>query len=445
MNKPRIMAVLLLCLLSCSCALRVIAQRKDPDIIKADEEISCSEKEEVIYAKATPSAEISDVYVVNTFPSGTYTDYGDYSKIKEISSDGSISVLADEIAVSAKERFSFQGKLKSVILPWNISLKYLMNGKEVRAEALAGVSGEVIINLSISPNEKTPEVFGEQFVLQAIFEFDSEKVTSITAQNATITTSGAKKQVSYIVLPGKELNTQMLLTTNDFEMRNVLFNGVRMNFGQDALISEIKNRADEALKASGDLKEGTAKLLSGMQKLKHGGETLKAKNKELKNVSNIIKTGANDLVSDIKEKLNNELKGTLSDKEIDDVNKIINESSAELNSLVSGLNTYMSSVEKLADGISAIEINMKKLSAGTNEFNEKIADINKELLDEIGIFADNESAGGVPSFVSEKNGNISSVQFVIRTESISKAIAEESDEEINVQPSFWEKLWRLFG
>ena len=49
------------------------------------------------------------------------------------------------------------------------------------------------------------------------------------------------------------------------------------------------------------------------------------------------------------------------------------------------------------------------------------------------------------SFVSDKNKNVSSVQFVIKTSTIEKPQVEESNNVQEEHLSFWQKLLKLFG
>ena len=68
--------------------------------------------------------------------------------------------------------------------------------------------------------------------------------------------------------------------------------------------------------------------------------------------------------------------------------------------------------------------------------NDKIDDI----IAEIGGSDDT-----IMSFVSEKNTNVETVQFVIKTQAIEKPEADTQQEEIVEHLNFWQKLLRLFG
>lgn len=51
----------------------------------------------------------------------------------------------------------------------------------------------------------------------------------------------------------------------------------------------------------------------------------------------------------------------------------------------------------------------------------------------------------IRSFVSEKNTNVESVQFVIKTEAIEKPEVVQTVEDEPQQLSLWEKFLKLFG
>ncbi len=86
---------------------------------------------------------------------------------------------------------------------------------------------------------------------------------------------------------------------------------------------------------------------------------------------------------------------------------------------------------------------------GASELKEKTSDIGgqteakiSELLD--GIFG----KGGKPvSFVSEKNTDVASVQFAIKTDAIEKPKAADSADAPSTaaNPTLWQRLLKLFG
>lgn len=70
-----------------------------------------------------------------------------------------------------------------------------------------------------------------------------------------------------------------------------------------------------------------------------------------------------------------------------------------------------------------------------------------QVEDSIDTMIDSISGSGVDvvSFVSDKNKNVESVQFVIQTAAIEKAEPEETVQTDTSDSSFWQKLLKLFG
>ena len=87
------------------------------------------------------------------------------------------------------------------------------------------------------------------------------------------------------------------------------------------------------------------------------------------------------------------------------------------------------------------------MNDGTQEFEDKTGNMDEQVQEEIDSIMD--SIGGedkeVVSFVSDKNVNTTSVQFVIKTSEIKKADPEPVSEKKKEKTGFTEKLANLFG
>ena len=89
----------------------------------------------------------------------------------------------------------------------------------------------------------------------------------------------------------------------------------------------------------------------------------------------------------------------------------------------------------------------KELVSGTSEFVGKTSNMDTQICDEIDSLTSSVTGNNdetVP-FVSEKNTNVDSVQFVIKTATIEKTEAADSGAAEEVPLTFWQKLLRLFG
>lgn len=101
-----------------------------------------SEKEEVIYVLTDASGRVTDMEAVNIFAGGDITDYGDYSAVKTLNTNDPITQEGDKITISSSAaRVYYQGTMKSTVIPWEISIRYFLDGREYAAEEIAEKSG----------------------------------------------------------------------------------------------------------------------------------------------------------------------------------------------------------------------------------------------------------------------------------------------------------------
>lgn len=104
-------------------------------------------------------------------------------------------------------------------------------------------------------------------------------------------------------------------------------------------------------------------------------------------------------------------------------------------------------VTELLEGIAELYDGTGELKDGTSAFREETEGMDTEISDQIDNLLEEIIGGGTEtvSFVSEKNTNIDSVQFVIQTSSVEIAEESAADPEPAKPLSFWQKLLKLFG
>lgn len=105
-------------------------------------------------------------------------------------------------------------------------LKFFIDGKEYSASDAAAKSGKLEIRFNVTKNENCKGNFFDKYALQASFTLDTEKCENISAPGATIANVGAKKQISYTMLPGKGIDTVITADVKNFEMPSVSINGI---------------------------------------------------------------------------------------------------------------------------------------------------------------------------------------------------------------------------
>lgn len=313
----------------------------------ASAEAAPSEKEEVIYIMTDASGKVTDMDAVNIFAGGNITDYGDYSAVKILNTTDKINKNGNRITFSSDaERVYYQGTMKNTEIPWNISVRYFLDGKEYSAKDIAGKSGALEIHFSVSKNENCKGSFYENYALQASFTLDTDLCKSIVSDGATVANVGSNKQLTYTVLPDKGIETVIKADVTDFEMDAVAINGVRLNMDFEVDDSVLTDKVNELVAATNELNSGT-----------------------------------------------------------------------------------------------------KELANGTAEFSDKTSNINEQISGEIDTMISSVTGNDAEtvSFISEKNTNVSTVQFVIKTAAVKKSVAAADSAAAEAPLTFWQKLLRLFG
>lgn len=253
-----------------------------------------SEKEEVVYVMTDAAGTVRSVDVVNIFDTegdGTeVTDYGDYSQVKMLTTNDAIERDGDRVTFTTDAgRVYYQGTLDDAQIPWNISIRYFLDGEAVSADELAGASGRLEIRFGVTENARATGSFYDDYTLQASFTLDTEKCTGIEAAGATVANVGRDKQLTYTVMKGKGISTSIFADVVDFEMDAVTINAVRMNMDVDLDDSaELNDAAADITKAGVDIDDGVADLQDGIAEagdgaagLKDGLDTLASKSSDL--------------------------------------------------------------------------------------------------------------------------------------------------------------------
>lgn len=265
-------------------------------VVPAFAETAPSAKEEVIYAMADASGKVTDAEAVNIFAGGDIVDYGDYSAVKPLNTNDTITQNGDQIAFSSTaDKVYYQGTMKNAALPWNISIRYYLDGKEYAPQDVAGKSGALEIRFSVTKNESCGGSFYDDYALQASFTLDTERCQNIVSNGATVANVGSDKQLTYTILPGKGIDTVITADVTDFEMDEAAINGVRLNLDVDVDDTDLMDKVDELVSAIGDLDDGAWELHDGTEELYDATKTLNSKVGDLHSGVGDLTAGAGDL------------------------------------------------------------------------------------------------------------------------------------------------------
>lgn len=236
---------------------------------------SSSSKEEVVYIISHADGSVDNVNVVNIFKGGDIIDYGNYASVKMLTSSDKIIQIGDEISFHTfDEKVYYQGTMAETEIPWNISIKYYLDGKEYSAQEIVDKSGNLEIKISITKNDEVEGSYFDDYALQTTLMLDTELCKNIEANGATMANVGANKQLAYTSLPGKGLEATIQANVKDFEMGAISINGVKLNLNVDVDDEAITQKVDQLMNATQILESGSKTLYDGTSALKTGGSNL---------------------------------------------------------------------------------------------------------------------------------------------------------------------------
>ena len=454
-------------------------------------------KEQVVYVKAAADGTTQGVYVVNGITAnrtGKVVDEGKYSQVTNLSDEQKLESKSSGVTFEAQkgETFYYQGDLsESTELPWDISVAYYLDGKEVAADTLGGKTGDLKMVLSITPVEAGEDAdeteerlasYADAYLLQVSASFDGDCVSDLVADGATRAISGDNTQLTYMVFPGKSAEYTVEVHVEDFSFDGWQIAGVPLAMSIDVdssdlsgnmsdvdelkdAIGQVDDGAGDLADGAGDLKDGANQLVDGVGDVSDGVSQLSDGTSQLVSSGSDLTSGSADVADgidqlrDVAQQLNDALAG-VSDPGDGSVTSMQTAAktlsiglatlSTKYDTLDQGINDYTAGVGQLADGVSSLQDGVSQLSDGASSLADgagDLADGANELADGTGELReqtadiDNKIADGVrdgltdylnpdftpADFVNGDTDHITRVQFVIKTDGIS--VPDEGDAE----------------
>lgn len=365
-SKNKIIMIVLTATIMSNTIVPISTFAESNTILKSQNyETESKGKEEVIYINLDGNGKVSSAYAVNIFDSQNILDYGDYSEIRNMNTNDNLSYNNGEVTGSnSVDKLYYEGTLKEVEIPWNINIKYYLDGNEISSNELAGKTGTLEIKISITENKKCNSTFFENYALQSTITLDTKKCNNIEADGATIANVGSTKQISHIILPNKEKEISIKADVNDFEMASMAINGVKLGLSVDVDTNSLLDKVNE-------LTDAIEKLDSGASSVNNGSTELNNRAYDLSNGVNSINIGVNSLNDGILtvyqglQELNSNSKDlTNGSKEfLDALNQIglalnnINMSNENITKLVSASSNVESGINELVSAITLLQRN----------------------------------------------------------------------------------------
>lgn len=420
------------------------------------------EKDEVIYVNLTPEGEAGTIYVVNSYDleaETTVTDYGDYRSVKNLTTTGPLTQEGKKVTFTAPAgKFYYQGELDSARtgeLPWSVGVKYFLDGKETPGQELAGASGRLEMRVSLRQNPDADAVWRDNYALQATIQMDTESCKNIDAEGATVADVGQKKQMSYIILPGKEKDFTITADVANFEMDGISVNGIPLVLDiDDPDTQELKDQIYDLQDGAAQLDDGALALADGVDELEYGAEALRDGAKSLQSGALQVSTGAQQLKEGF-DLISSQLAPYIS--MIAGSNpaaaKALQEYKAGLDQLVGGASLVAGGASDLAngtddlyDGVLKLKDGVAELSDGTMQLRDQSSDIDTQVDDKVDEMLDDYRSKdfAAMSFVDPENPAVAAVQFVIKTGDIKIPEAEAPAQAEEPEETFWDRVHNLF-
>ena len=347
---------------------------------------SSSKKEEVIYVNLDGSGNIDKIYAVNIFAGKNIVDYGSYKEVKNMNTSDKLNYSNGVVKVTnSSDKLYYEGVMyDDTQIPWNISIKYNLDGKEYSADEIAGKSGKLKISISLKENKKAKDSFFDNYALQTVVKLDTNLCKNIVSDGATTANVGGSKQLTYTILPGKEKDITISTDVVDFEMESIAINGIKLNLGVDSdsidtseltdKLAELTDAVSELDKGANDLSEGAAKLNDGAKSLSDGINTIQDALDQLDSKSSDLTSGSSEVYEALKT-----IKSSLDGVSVssDDLTKLSDTSSSiqsGIDTLVGGLKTMDSSIDSYYAALSSAGLSSASDLAEKN--NQALANLN---------------------------------------------------------------------
>ncbi len=371
-------------------------------------------KEESVYVKADTAGNVSKTTVTEWLKNPENGELADVSGLKDIRNIKG----EEEFAKGNGQELTWRSEGSDIYyqgttdekLPVDVSISYKLDGKDIKAEDLAGKDGKLEIHIDYKNHLKEQvEIDGEPvemytpFTMVTSMMLPTDEYTNVTIDNGKIMSDADKNIVVGLGFPGltenlklKELDLDIpesVTITADVKDASV---GPTVTVASAEIMEEVdlsdvhdfdslKDSIHELEDASEKLEEGSKEASDGASQLADGTKMAVSGAKELADGAKEASDGADQLFKGTKEAADGAK--TLADgsksaakgaKELADGAKTLsagvnelNSKSGELatgvNSLADGVNAYTSGVSSLANGIGETENGAKELAAGAEK------------------------------------------------------------------------------
>lgn len=274
-------------------------QEQASGTLAAADVVGSAEKKEVVYATLDGSGTNKSAYVVNVLEGNageTVQDFGAYEQVANLTDTSELTQLSDSVIATLPEgEFSYQGSLSDAQTPWNISVKYFLDGQEISPNEVAGKSGHLEITIQTSQNTSVDPRYFENYLMQITCTLPMENTTEVKTDQGSIALSGSDVTVSFMVMPDKEGNVSLSADVTNFEMSGISFAAIPFSMALDF------PNTDSLVAQFDGLIEGTEQLHAGAQDLANGVDEVDSATKQAASGAAELAAGATQMTQGLQQ------------------------------------------------------------------------------------------------------------------------------------------------
>lgn len=287
-------------------------------------------KEETVYVNLDNSGEdiekISSIWIHSNSPLKTIEDKSTLEDVINVKGEEVPEVKDGKLVWKTENKdIYYQGKVKQQI-PLKPSIKYYLDGKEVKPEDIVGKSGEIRISIDIQNRDKHPIYLdkGETrtaytpYVVATVVDLPMDRFKNVKVNTGKLISDGSNQIITFISLPGLkdslgvdsnkidlEEHLELIADVKNFEMKPIVFIATSEIPEMDALddvkdldelidgIEKIKDASEKLIEATNKLYEGQVELDKGLDEFIQGIDKIKFGSDTLLNGSAKLKEGLN--------------------------------------------------------------------------------------------------------------------------------------------------------
>ena len=177
---------------------------------KKDDKVT---KDETIYVNLNPDGSLREVIITDKIhsedPNAVIKDKSDLINL-EVIKGGSIKEQKDgNITWQMEAKDLYYRGVSTKELPFDVSIKYFLDGKEMKYDKIAGKSGDLKITVDFKNNLSQKKEykgrmrnFSSPMGIAAILSLPTDKFTKVEGEDVAITTEGDNTMVAVACVPG---------------------------------------------------------------------------------------------------------------------------------------------------------------------------------------------------------------------------------------------------